>query len=101
MHHIRAPFFAEKRFGYLDAKPAFYFCCVEFFGSVFSSHGLADKDFQCFLRDAISGNVEEEQDVDVAVDDDETDDALSRHVIEGLSQAYEDEELEAARIGND
>ena len=101
MRTIRAPFFAEKRFGDLDAKPAFYFCCVEFFGSVFSSHGLADKDFQCFLRDAISGNVEEEQDVDVAVDDDETDDALSRHVIEGLSQAYEDEELEAARIGND
>jgi len=74
---------------------------VEFFGSVFQRNLLADRDFQRFLRDAISGNIEEEQDVDVAVDDDETDDALSRHVIKGLSQAYEDEELEAARIGND
>jgi hypothetical protein len=102
MQHIRAPLFAAKAFARFDPKPAFYFCCIEFFGSIVSSVRLADKAFQRFLSDAIQGNVEEEEEEEQA-EQDETDseDTPSRHVIEALSRAYADEELEAERIAED
>lgn len=103
MRHVRAPFFAAKAFAQFDPKPAFYFCCIEFFGSIVDSLRLADEAFQRFLSDAIKGNVEEEEEEEEQAEQDETDseDTPSRRVIEALSRAYADEELEAERIGED
>lgn len=101
MTHIRAPLFAAKAFAQFDPKPAFYFCCIEFFGSIVPSQRLADADFQRFLSDAIKGNVEEEEEEEEEQDETDSEDTPSRHVIEALSRAYADEELESERIGED
>ena len=68
-----------------------------------SSAGKCGSNMTCMEKTTNNGVQEEEEEEEEQAEQDETDseDTPSRRVIEALSRAYADEELEAERIGED